>query len=190
MTAPDARPSGFDGNARGLLVLVAALLVGFLLLLNAGDGGETAATSDATTSTIDLGGVDAPDETTGTDDTTTTSSEPEAVSRPPSEVQVIVLNGSGVTGAAAVTSTTIGQGGYEMLPEGNGPTTETTTVYFADDYQAEATAIALLLGKTPDVVTALSEASLGGAESSANVVVVLGADTPPVGDGATTTTGT
>lgn len=183
MTAPDARPGGFDGNARGLMVLVVALVVGFLLLLNAGgDGSETTGTASATSSTIDLGGVDAPDETPDDDTTTTSTSEPATAMRNPSEVQVIVLNGSGPDGAGAATSGTLGQAGYDMLPATNGPATETTTVFFQDDFEAEATGVALVLGRTPDVVQSIDEASLDGLEGTANVVVLLGADTPPVGD--------
>ena len=41
-------------------------------------------------------------------------------------------------------------------------------------------AIALLLGKSTDAVSPLSDVDLGGAEGDANVVVILGSDTPPV----------
>lgn len=59
-------------------------------------------------------------------------------------------------------------------------------MYYDTDYKAEATAIALLLGKSTDAVQPLTDASLGGAEGEASVVVVLGADTPPVSSTTTT----
>lgn len=179
MTAPEARPSGLDSNARGLLVLAVALVVGVLLLASAGRGGDDNATKTDTagvTTTADLGS----DATTSTPSSTS--------DRAPSEVKVIVLNGSGQAGAAGTTSDTVGQGGYTMLKPGNAPAAEATSVFYAEDYKAEATAIALNLGKSTDTVKPLSEAQLGGAELDANVVVVLGsADTPPA-SGATTTT--
>ena len=48
--------------------------------------------------------------------------------------------------------------------------------------------IALLLGKSPDVIKAISEAGFNGAEGDANVVVVLGPDAPPVEQSTTSTT--
>lgn len=188
MTAPEARSGGLDGNARGLVVLVVALVVGFLLLLNAGGGGgstEVSAGSDAggpsTTAPLDGG------DTTTTADTTTTT---EASTRSPSEVKVIVLNGSGQDGAAGATSDTIAGSGYEMATPANGPSIEATTVYYTDGFEAEATSIALLLGKSPDNVAPIADASLGGAEGDADVVVLLGADTPPVSEGSSGTTTT
>lgn len=183
MTAPEARPGGLDTNARGLLVLAVALVVGVLLLASAGRGG------DDTTSKTDTGGVTTTADL-GSDATTSTPSSTTAPTsdRAPSEVKVIVLNGSGQEGAAGTTSDTVGQGGYTMLKPGNAPPTEATSVFYDTDYKAEATAIALNLGKSTDAVKPLSEASLGGAELDANVVVVLGsADTPPA-SGSTTTT--
>lgn len=181
MTAPEPRSGGLDGNARGLVVLAVALVVGFLLLLNAGGGGSSdeAATVGKPVITGNLA-----EDTTTTAVTTTTSAT--ASTRSPSEVTVLVLNGSGQTGAAGNTSDTIGASGYTMADPGNAPANaDTTTVYYATDYQPEATDVALLLGKSTDSVKPLSDASLGGAEGDANVVVVLGADTPPV---STTTT--
>src|SRR5690606_16214399 len=65
MTAPEPRPGGLDGNARGLVVLVVALVIGFALLATAGNGGgggsdekadggspNTTAPLDGTTTTV------------------------------------------------------------------------------------------------------------------------------------------
>jgi len=191
MTAPEARPGGLDGNARGLMVLVAALAVGFLLLLNAGGGSSGGSSDNEPTSSGNAPVTTADLAATTTEATTTTAAT--ASDRTPSEIKVVVLNGSGQAGAAGSTSETIGQSGYTMGTAGNAPANiDVTTVYYADGYQAEATDIALLLGKSTDAVQPLSEASLGGAEGDANVVVVLGADTPPVSDssGSSTTTST
>jgi hypothetical protein len=187
MTAPEARPGGLDSNVRGLLVLGVAVLVGILLLWTWGDdGGSTVETTGSkTTTTVDIGDVDT-SSTTAAEQTTTTAQQSD---HSPSEVSVIVLNGSGQAGAAATNSSTVGDAGYTMLTPGNAPANiDSTTVYYADGYEADAIAVAQLLGKGTDAVKPLSDASLGGAEGDADVVVVLGADTPPVDSSSTTTT--
>lgn len=166
---------------RGLIVLVVFLAVGVLLLASGGnggsgkDGGKTASTPSTT------GDLSA--STTAAGVTTTTAA---GSSRAPADVKVVVLNGSGQNGAAKATSNTIGQAGYSMQTPGDAPSTAATTVFYDTDYKGEATAIALLLGKSTDAVKPLTDASLGGAEGAANVVVVLGSDTPPVSSSTTT----
>lgn len=197
MTAPERRANGLDANARGIAVLVAAVVIGFLLLVNtgssggdeiisSGEGGDTGPTT--TVDTSDVGGDDST--TTQPDDTTTTTEGGEE-GRPPGEVAVLVLNGSGQSGVAASTSTVVGEAGYNMLDPGNAAgRSETTMVYFAEGYEPEATAVAERLGKSGDAVAAMPEEAPGPGTEEANVVVVLGTDTPPAGGGgeATTTT--
>lgn len=185
MTAPEPRPGGLDSNARGLIVLVAAIVVGGLLLWSWGDDGSTTvdAGKESTATTVDVS--DLGTTTTGAD-AGTTSTTAATSGKSPSEVSVIVLNGSGQTGVAASTSSTIGESGYVMLTPANAPANvETTTVYYADGFEAEAIAVAQVLGKGTDAVKPVTEASLGGAEGDADVVVVLGADTPPASGGST-----
>ncbi len=181
MTAPEPRPGGADGNARGILVLVIAVAVGFLLLWQAGGGGgDDAAGSGQTSSPNTTAPLDG---STTTEATTTTAA---TTGRAPSEVKVLVLNGGGPAGSAGSTSTQIESSGYVMGEPTNSPTTvEATTFYYADGYQAEATAIALLLGKSTDAVKPLTDAGLSGVEGDANVVVILGPDAPPVSSGST-----
>lgn len=200
MTAPDHRTSGFDSNARGLAVLAVAVVVGLLLLLNAGDGGasETVATGDGnggTQTTLDISGIgDESDEsTTTTPDQTTTSSVPEtADTRPPSQVKVLVLNSGGPAGTARSTSDSIGETGFVMQSPDNATArgASTTVVYYADTYQADAEAVAAVLGKSADVVREMPSTSPGPGADNANVVVVLGADTPPASSGSSGTTTT
>lgn len=185
MTAPEPRPAGLDSNVRGLVVLGVALLVGFLLLLNAGaDGGDDAAPADSSpVTTADLG-------TDTTVATTTTTSTPSS-GRTPSEVKVLVLNGGGPAGSAATTSATIEAAGYTMGEPANSPVTVTeTTFYYADDYEEEATSVANLLGQTPDVVKPLAGSGLESAAGDANVLVVLGPNAAPVETDTTSTTST
>lgn len=202
MTATEQRASGFDSNARGLAVLAVAVVVGLLLLLNAGDGGggggvaANGAGPDTTIDTSDLSGPDATDDTQSTDgtdasvDETTTSATTQTVdTRPPAEVKVLVLNGCGSTcpGVARTTSDTIGEKGYVMQQAANASAgLSATTIYFNDGYQADAEAVAAVLGKAPDTVEPMPSTVPGPGADSANVVVVLGADTPPASASDTT----
>jgi hypothetical protein len=174
MTAPQHPAGGLDGRARGIIVLVAAVAVGFLLLLKGGDGGSSAdKVSSGGKTTIDTSGL--ADEST----TTSTSTTLPQTGRDPSEVTVIVLNGSGKSGVAKANSATVGTGGFTMKDPTNAPAiVATTTIYYDVGYQAEGIKVADLLGKSTDSVKPLADASLGGADDGANVVVVLGTDTP------------
>lgn len=203
MTAPTQRAGGLDANARGLAVLAVAVVVGLLLLLTTGGDGattEVAAGGDGgAPTTIDISGIDPePDgevTTTTPDETTTSSSSPADGLRDPGEVKVLVLNGGGIGGVARSTSETIGEKGYVMQPptnSANSPSQATTVVYFADGYQAEAEAVAAVIGKAPSVVDAMPSTSPGSGADAANVVVVLGKDVAPAessdGDSSTSTT--
>lgn len=190
MTAPQQRAGGLDANARGILVLVAAVVVGFLLLLSTGgSGADSDASPDPEPSVdVDLGDPESDDETDGTtpdttDDTTTT--EPESTALQPGEISVVVLNGGGIAGAAGSTTQTLADAGYQMGAAGNAadsPGVETTVVYFAEGFEAEATAVASVIGRPADVVDAMPETSPGPGADEVNVVVVLGQDVAPVGD--------
>ncbi|MFN8017209.1 MAG: LytR C-terminal domain-containing protein [Acidimicrobiales bacterium] len=183
MTAPEPRPAGRDSNARGLVVILVAVVVGVLLLSQIGKGsGSSAKTTSKPPSTT------APLDSSETTEATTTTSEA-STDRSPSEVKVTVLNGSGKPGAAAATSDQLDAAGYTMGTPGNAPTTTPqTTIYYADGYKADAVQVATTLGKGTDSVKPLGDASLGTAAGDANVVVVLGADTPAVSTTTSTST--
>lgn len=172
-------------------MLGAAVVVGIVLLWSWGDDGTT--TVDAgqgdTTTTIDTSNLETTTTAAGGGEETTTTTP--TTDHSPSEVSVIVLNGSGQTGVAASTSATIGEAGYVMLTPGNAPANvDTTSVYFVEEYESDAIAVAQILGKSTDAVKPVTEASLGGLEGDADVVVVLGADTPPASGGGTADTTT
>lgn len=190
MTAPQQRAGGLDANARGILVLVAAVVVGFLLLLNTGGSGADPDNDAAPEPTVDVDLGDPDDETDDTTpdepDATTTTSEPESGALAPGEISVVVLNGGGIAGAAGSTTQTLADAGYQMGEAGNAaesPNVEVTVVYFAEGFEAEATAVASVMGKPADVVEAMPETSPGPGADVANVVVVLGSDVAPVGEG-------
>lgn len=162
---------------RGLLLIGAAVLIGFLFLSKGFDNGGVAIDTGALPSTdttvpVDVGsGTDSTDVIAGTGTTVVA----------PAALPVYVANGSGVSGAAGVATTQLTQAGYTAAipPEGSAPTTPTTIVYFFEDattsYQADAQAVAATLGAQPTAVQPLP-ADPGFDIKNAVVVVWLGPD--------------
>ena len=193
MTAPQ-RSHGLDGNVRGLIVLGVAVLIGFLLLAQAGDDGSTTVTADSgTTPTAEGSGDDGGTATTAANggeggttvpnSTTTTAAnggkEPTGTTRAPASVSVVVLNGSGgIKGVAGATTDKIKAKGYKTLEPGNAAPVDKTTVYYTAGFQADANAVAGVLGLAPTSVSA-APANPPAGSTGANVIVVLGKDTPP-----------
>ncbi|CAN5837133.1 hypothetical protein BH23ACT2_BH23ACT2_15720 [soil metagenome] len=189
MTEPQSRAGGLDANARGIAVLVVAVVVGFLLLLNAGGSGDAQAvtTDEPTETTGELSGTaDGAADTTLPDDTapdTLPDDQAPEGPRPPGEVRVIVLNGGGVAGAAGASTEALGGAGFELADPGNAaasPGVEATAVYHAEDFDDEATTVASVLGRPAEVVEPKPEEDLGPGSAEADVVVVLGQDAVPV----------
>lgn len=200
MTATRGTPGPAGGRppanaaARGALLVLVAVLVGLVLLaqgfdddgglVSADGGGDTADTSDGdgegTTDTTAEGG-EAGDGTTDTtieggDGDTVTTATVLPPARPPEQTTVLVLNGSGVSGAAARVRDALLAANYNPLAPGNAPTNvDDTAIYHAEGWQAEAAGIASLLGAPLDSVQPLP-AEPGFEVGEAVVVVVLGAD--------------
>ncbi len=159
--------------ARGAALVVVAVVLGLVLLRNGLDTSEVVTSSKGDDSAAD-GGTDAsPDDTTDGGDTTSTT----VAERAPSEVAVIVLNGTSVGGAAGKYSTAIGSAGYQMLDPGDAPTkVPATQVFFTPGFEREAAAVALAAGAPATVTPAAMPTPPPGEVGAANVVVVLGAD--------------
>jgi hypothetical protein len=165
--------------ARGVALVIVAVVIGLFLLRQGLD------TSEAVTAT---GGDDSAQETPdgstdpgdGTDDTTTTTTAAEV--RPPAEVPTIVLNNSGVTGAAGVYSDALASAGFNLTnPDGdnagdNAGDRAVTAVYFVPGFEAEAAAVAAAIGAPETLVPAALPTPPPGNVAGASVVVVLGTD--------------
>lgn len=169
--------------ARGAALVVVAVVVGLLLLRNGLDTSEvvTASKDDKSTTKDTDGG--------STDGSTTTTVAPRA----PSEVTVIVLNGTSVGGAAGKYSTAIGTVGYQMLAPTDAATKiPATQVFFAPGFEREAMAVALAAGAPATLTPAALPTPPPGEVGTANVVVVIGTDlaslTPTTAVAQTTTT--
>lgn len=94
------------------------------------------------------------------------------------EVRVLVANGSGVCGAAGRLATSLSAQGYNVLPavnddlEGN---IEMSTIYYVDQYGADAGVVASLIQMSSSQVLPLG-ASPPTAPGDAHVLIHLGAD--------------
>jgi hypothetical protein len=134
--------------ARGIVLIVLAVGLG-IILLNATDGPEPFRTTSGTGNTDT---TEAPATgNAGGDTTDTTQPEAPAV-RPPSEVTVLVANGSGVRGAAASLADTIRANGYVVAEPANAPApVPSSIVYYLPGYEQEAQALASLLNPAPPV---------------------------------------
>jgi hypothetical protein len=175
--------------ARGAALVVVAVVIGLFLLRNGLDTSEAITSNPGdgqSTDGSDSGGGD------GTDGTTTTTTPV----RSPADVPTIVLNDSGVGGAAGAYSDALAAAGYTLTnPDGANADADgdaaTTVVYFAPGFETEAAAVAAAIG-APDIVPAALPTTPPGPIASASVVVVIGTDlasvTPTTAAGVTTTT--
>ena len=123
------------------------------------------------------------EETTTT--TTTTSAVPEttttttaAASEPPVSLQVQVLNGSGVAGAAGALTGKLSRAGYIVLPAGNAPRRyRSSAVYYAEGWENQALEILETAGIEQIEEPTLMPPQFSGNEAA--VIVLLGTDTAP-----------
>lgn len=178
---PTAAAPGTSPAMRGALLIIVAVLLGAGLLAN-GFRDDKTGTSGGNTPTTAHGGASS----------TTTTAPPQA--HDPSQVRVLVLNGSGKQGVAGGTSEQLKALNYTLLDAGNaqGGTLTASIVYFVPGYDVDAQTIASKLGLAPSAAQPLSTpvpASVGDPKD-ANVVVVIGTDAPIAGGGGATTTTT
>ena len=200
-------PSNSAAAPRALLLIVVAVLLGAALLWKGLDDGTdlvsdqpvpttTATTGDGTPDdgtgdgTPDDGAGDGtPDDgagdgtpDAGTGGTTTSTLFP-TITEPPSEVQVLVANGSGTARAAGSVTELLVPKGYATLAPANAQPTDSTMIFFRPGMVAEARAVMELLAPdSPDLLAQIPPTGLAVAENaldrleSADIVVILGAD--------------
>jgi len=204
-------PSNSAAAPRALLLIVVAVLLGAALLWKGLDDGTdlvsdqpvpttTAPTGDGTPDdgsgdgtpddgsgdgTPDDGSGDGTPDGTPDDGTggTTTSTLFPTITEPPSEVQVLVANGSGTARAAGSVTELLVPKGYATLAPANAQPTDSTMIFFRPGMVAEARAVMELLAPdSPDLLAQIPPTGLAVAENaldrleSADIVVILGAD--------------
>ena len=149
---------------RGLALILIAVVLGVVLLRS-------------TDHTPTFTAVTAGDETTTTTAAGSTSTTTAgAKAHDPSEVSVLVANGSGKEGAAARIAGQLAASNFVLKPATNTTTpASASVVYYAAGYEADAQAVARLLTPQPAVQAmpaTLPVADLAGAQ----VLVIVAAD--------------
>ena len=147
--------------------------------------GTTTTTSSTTTTTSTTSSVPEPSEppSSATSSTTTTTSSSTTtttttVVESPVVLQVQVLNGSGVAGAAGRMTDKLSQAGYVVLSPENAPQRyATSAVYYQDGWQDRAAEILAAADiEEIDAPTAMPQQFVS---EDAAVIVLLGTDTAP-----------
>jgi hypothetical protein len=155
-------------GARGAIVIALAVIVGVLLLQvvdkgNTGPVGDQSAKAVVTTTTTAKSG-------TSTSVTTTTTAA--QVGRPPSQIVVQVLNGSGKSGIAGALTQQFKSKGYQTVDPRDTTKRTGTVVYFRPGFEREGASIAtLILGSQ---LAPMPTPPPSNASPNANIVIVVG----------------
>ncbi len=162
---PPPAPPAQGSPAKGIILVVVAVLVGIALLRDEG----------ASTAQVNVGASDSPSVTDGdasATSTTTTTAPPRA----PADVKVLVANGSDVNGAAGAETDALEALGYVAANPTNADTVPATVVYYTVGYQAEAEVLAAAIGAPPTSVTPLPTPAPVADMQLSNILVVVGPD--------------
>ena len=159
--------------ARGIALIVAAVLLG-VILLRATDGPEPFVGTTASESDDDDDGSTTPTTDAGSAVTTPTTAAPAAHN--PAEVTVLVANGAGIDGLASRIADALKPANYVLADPGNtkAPADE-STVFYTPGYEADAAAVAALLSPPPKTAP-LPDPPPVDDMKGAHVLVVAAAD--------------
>ncbi len=162
-----------SAGARGAILLVVAAILGIVLLQAFDtdfDGGSGVG--------IDVGDTVVPGTgpTGSTAPTAPANTSTTQASRAPSEVTVLVANGTGIKGLGTQNAEVLKGLGYSTLTAVDATKAlDASAVQFAEGFQAEAQAVALTLGLQPSSVQPLNSPAVPDTQG-ATVIVLLGAD--------------
>ncbi|HAM03292.1 MAG TPA: hypothetical protein DCQ30_13865 [Acidimicrobiaceae bacterium] len=165
-----------SGVARGIVLVIAAVIVGAVLLPSATrpplSSAATAATTTPTSpsSPSSSSGSEAPPSSTST-----TSTAP--VNAPPSSIKVLVANGTNSNGAAAAVSSFLNGKGFGTLSPVDALTTVSASqVYAVGGATAAARQVATALGLSASAVEPSTQPIPVSSVGNATVVVIVGPD--------------
>jgi LytR cell envelope-related transcriptional attenuator len=170
-------PSRSVSPLRGVLLVAAAVIIG-VLLLNASDDSsaeqqvQTSSVDQTSETTATTAGTGSTGGTGGTTQTTARSAQAHA----PNQVKVLVLNGSGVQGAATKVANQLKAQNYVATGDNAPQPLNTTTVYYVAGYEADAKAIADLLKNPAPATAAMPNPPPSPKVGDNHVVVMLAAD--------------
>lgn len=159
--------------ARGLVLIAVAVVLG-LVLLRATDNSQTfvAAEDDRRSDDSSVDDEEDGDGDVAIPETTTTTEAP----RDPSEVVVLVANGSGQAGVAATLSQELQTANYVTAdPTDTSEPASASIVYFEPGFEADADAVAALFDPVPEV-QALPDPLPVDDLRGANLLLVAAAD--------------
>lgn len=170
MSRRPAAPVGV--GARGGVLLALAVVLGIVLLQAFDSGGGPSSVPVA------AGDDTLPESTTTTVAPVATTST--LAPRPPAEVKVLAVNGTGRQGVAGLVKDALQARGYNALSAVTATSAvSTTTIQYAAGYESDARAIAQLLDPPATKVEVVSSPPVKESDiRGANVIVLLGTDIP------------
>lgn len=170
---PPQAPPAQGSPAKGVVLVVVAVLIGFALLQD----------DDSSTAQVAVGADDDPAATVDEEpeDDAAESTTTTAAARPPSEVKVLVANGSEVNGAAGAQSDALEALGYVTANPTNAELVPATVVYFTPGYEAEAGDLAAAIDADPGAVNPLPTPAPVADMQLSNVLLVVGPDLATAG---------
>jgi hypothetical protein len=173
---------------RGMILILIAVVIGVVLIRTAVDGDATVTGGAAVTTSIQPSQTTSPQATeTPTTETTpltgeagTTPTSGVFVARPAGEVQVQVVNTTGVSGAASRRTDELKTLGYQTLKPTNATdgALAVTKIFHIDGYLFEGLDVATSLGLTADNVFFMPDAPGANITDYENpqVLVLVGTD--------------
>jgi hypothetical protein len=162
--------------ARGIALIVAAIVLGVVLLRATDSPAPVPVKSSTNTTASTPGTVATGNQTTGTTTPTTAGAGAGTKAHNPTEVAVLVANGSRVKGAAAGLATKLKAANYLVKPSVNTKATASASVvYYDPGYQADAQTIANTLNPKP-AVQPMPDVLPVADRAGAQILVVIAAD--------------
>jgi len=159
--------AALGASARGAGLVAVAVFLGALVLSSLGT--PSVSQTVRARSTVPV----ATPTTRGTTRSTATTSTT-MPSRPPADVKVLVLNGSGIKFAALRAAAVLRDAGYNVLAPDNAKTVATSMIEFAPGFDPDAASVAKLLTLPSADVVALTSPPPIADTRGAGVVVVVG----------------
>ena len=164
-------------SSRGIALLVAAVLLG-IVLLKATDPPDSLA--DASESTLPDVTTTAPPANDEADDPTTSSSSSSSTTAdaPEEGALVLVANAANQAGVAGRLSSTLEQADFTVAPPANASVdASTSTVYFSPGFEDEAAEVAELFDPHPATAPMPDPPPVAAGDlADANVILVAGLD--------------